>query len=493
MNVERLVAQRMARSNRELNSRPVVRIATSGVALGVALMILASAVVQGFQHEVKSLVVGFDSHVQIAASDPGARGVVASAGLLDTLRNVEGVAHVAMRHERAGIVETSEALQGVVIRGIDSTSMLSRIEGGLLRGQLPDFGSGAGIAVGAPLAAKLSLDTSSRLTLYVVVGPDDIRPRPLRVSGVYETGLLEFDTRHVWVPASLLQDAAARGAEGQVVLEAAGTDGLRAVGQAFGRDERGALWTGRWEGLPADRASRGRRTIALQDLSTDVTPLWIVGQGALADTVHVSWDAVEGWQADVSQGSHRKVIDGYDVWAESLDGMAELQERIFPHIPYDWQATRVDQQHPEMFSWLGMLDLNVDVIVGLMVLISIINMTSALLIIILERRSQIGLLKALGMNDGVVIRAFLWHAARILGTGFVWGNVAGLALVWIQATWHVVPLNPEAYYVDAVPILVDAPKLVGLEIVAFGLCVVAMVLPALWSTRIRPALTMRMT
>ena len=85
MNVERLVARRMARSNRELNSRPVVRIATSGVALGVALMILASAVVQGFQHEVKNLVVGFDSHVQIAASDPGARGVVASAGLLDTL------------------------------------------------------------------------------------------------------------------------------------------------------------------------------------------------------------------------------------------------------------------------------------------------------------------------------------------------------------------------------------------------------------------------
>ena len=63
-------------------------------------------------------------------------------------------------------------------------------------------------------------------------------------------------------------------------------------------------------------------------------------------------------------------------------GLSELQSRLFAAIPYDWQAARVDQQHPEMFSWLGMLDLNVDVIVGLMVLISIINMTSALLIII---------------------------------------------------------------------------------------------------------------
>ena len=113
--MERLIAERMARSNRELNSRPVVRIATSGVTMGVALMILASAVVQGFQHEVKNLVVGFDSHVQISPSDPGAHGLIWNPRMLDSLRDVKDVAHVALRHERAGMVETSEALQGVVI------------------------------------------------------------------------------------------------------------------------------------------------------------------------------------------------------------------------------------------------------------------------------------------------------------------------------------------------------------------------------------------
>jgi len=186
-------------------------------------------------------------------------------------------------------------------------------------------------------------------------------------------------------------------------------------------------------------------------------------------------------------------VDGFDVWASSLNQMGELQERLFQAIPYDWQATRVDQQHPEMFSWLGMLDLNVEVIVGLMVLISIVNMTSALLIIILERRSQIGLLKALGMTDSGVVRTFLWHAARILGTGFAWGNLVGLSLVLLQDTFHLVPLDPTAYYVDSVPILVDVQKLLTMEATAFGLCVAAMVAPALWSTRIRPALTMRMT
>ena len=491
MNVERLVAQRMARSNRELNSRPVVRIATSGVSLGVALMILASAVVQGFQHEVKNLVVGFDSHVQIAPSDPGALGLTWTQGMLDTLRRVEDVAHVALRHERAGMVETPQALQGVVIRGLDSTSQVIRIASGLLRGRLPTEGTTKEVLIGAPLAQKLELDTASRLTLYVVVGPDDIRPRPMRVCGIYETGLLEFDQRHVWIPARVLQDAARRGAEGQIVLEETPT-GLRAVGQAFGRDDRGAKWTGRWVNLPDEMSSQGRRALSLAGMPTDAKPTWLVGAGALTDTVRLQWMEGTGWKAQQSEGTHHRVVDGYDVWARSLDNMGGLQERLFQHIPYHWQAARVDQQHPEMFSWLGMLDLNVDVIVGLMVLISIINMTSALLIIILERRSQVGLLKALGMSDGAVVQTFLWHAARILGQGFAWGNVAGLTLVWVQSTWKVVPLDPAAYYVDAVPILVDAAGLATMEVVAFGLCVVAMVLPALWSTRIRPALTLRM-
>ena len=481
----------MSRSNRELNSRPVVRIATSGVTLGVALMILASAVVQGFQREVKSLVVGFDSHVQVASSDPGARGLTWSAGMLDTLRQVQDVAHVALRHERTGMVETTQALQGVVIRGLDSTSQVTRIASGLLHGRLPAEGSAKEVLIGAPLAQKLELDTTSRLTLYVVVGPDDIRPRPMQVCGIYETGLLEFDQRHVWIPARVLQDAARRGAEGQITLEPT-PSGVRAVGQAFGRDERGGAWTGRWDQLPEGFAGQGRRTLSLQHMPLDAEPLWLVGVGALTDTVRLS-HGQDGWVADISEGTHHKVVDGYDVWAQTLDDMPLLQERLFQHIPYHWQAARVDQQHPEMFSWLGMLDLNVDVIVGLMVLISIINMTSALLIIILERRSQVGLLKALGMSDGAVVKAFLWHAARILGQGFAWGNLVGLGLVWVQATWKVVPLDPAAYYVNAVPILVDAPGLATMEVVAFGLCVIAMVLPALWSTRIRPALTLRMT
>ena len=87
----------------------------------------------------------------------------------------------------------------------------------------------------------------------------------------------------------------------------------------------------------------------------------------------------------------------------------------------------------------------------------------------------------------------MWHATRILGQGFAVGNALALTLVAIQSTWQCVPLDPEAYYVDAVPVLLDAPRIVGMELVAFGLCVVAMLLPALWSARIRPSRTLRMS
>ena len=481
----------MAQSNRALNARPVVRIAIAGVTLGVALMILASAVVRGFQHEVKNLVVGFDSHVQISSSDPGARGILWTAGMLDTLRFVPGVEHVALRHERAGILETPDALKGVVIRGLDSTSRANRIQNGLLRGRMPSLSSSTDIIIGEPLARTLNLDTGDRVTAYIVVGPDNIRPRPMRIVGIYETGLLEFDQRHVWVAAGLLQDAAARGAEGQVVLEAT-PRGMRAVGQAFGKTEQGSKWTGRWDNLPGGVSSSGRRSLSMASQPLTARPMWIVGEGALADTVIVQWSDSSGWHARISNGTHRKVADGYDLWAGGLEGLPELQSRLFEAIPYNWQAARVDQQHPEMFSWLGMLDLNVDVIVGLMVLISIINMTSALLIIILERRQQVGLLKAMGMNDVAIVQTFMWHASRILGQGFLWGNVAGLGMTWVQAQWHVVPLNPEAYYLDAVPILVDFPAILSMELLAFVLCVFAMILPSLWTTRIQPAITLRM-
>ena len=118
-------------------------------------------------------------------------------------------------------------------------------------------------------------------------------------------------------------------------------------------------------------------------------------------------------------------------------------------------------------------------------------MVSALLIVILERRSQVGLLKALGMRDSTVIQLFVHYAARIIGGGFIVGNIIGFSICFIQVKTGVITLDPAAYYVSEVPILIDLSRIALIEGVAFVACIIAMLLPAWYSTRIQPSTALR--
>ena len=90
-----------------------------------------------------------------------------------------------------------------------------------------------------------------------------------------------------------------------------------------------------------------------------------------------------------------------------------------------------------------------------------------------------------------VLRVFVWHAVRILGRGFFWGNVLGFGLAALQEATGVVRLDPEAYYVDRVPILIDGVRIAVTEVVAFAVCAVAMFLPAWAAARLSPVTAMR--
>jgi lipoprotein-releasing system permease protein len=103
----------------------------------------------------------------------------------------------------------------------------------------------------------------------------------------------------------------------------------------------------------------------------------------------------------------------------------------------------------------------------------------------------VGLLKALGMNDATVIKLFVRYAARIIGGGFFAGNILGLGICLFQTKTGLLTLDPAAYYVTEVPILLDFTRLASIEIVAFAACIIAMLLPAWYSTRIQPSTALR--
>lgn len=472
MRVSQRIANRMAQGKGESWARPVVRIATAGVALGIALIIISLAIVDGFQSDIKKLVIGFSSHIQVVPSGLSHDGALIDNELLDQISQIDGVRHVSTLHSSSGLVETSNALKGVSIKGIDSTSANTLITESLIEGELPT--KSTHILISAPLANKLEMGIGDKLHLYLVIKNDNIKPRPVRICGIYETGLLEYDEKFVFTTSKLLQDVGNRGVQSVIYLD---ENSVR--GATFGSDEWGETPLGVWHPHAPNLST-----------DTSTTFLWIAGSDQVSDTAYLQFSN-SAWSATSGKGSGHLYCDGYEVFIDDLDDLALVEESILYTLPFDkptrLRTTNVKRISPEIFNWLSMLDINVILIIGLMILISIINMVSALLIVILEKRAEVGILKALGLRDGSVISLFVWYSSRVIGRGFLIGNFIGLGFCFLQAKTGIITLDPAAYYISEVPILLNPAKILSIEALAFVSCVVAMILPAFYSTRIQPS------
>jgi len=138
-----------------------------------------------------------------------------------------------------------------------------------------------------------------------------------------------------------------------------------------------------------------------------------------------------------------------------------------------------------------LLDINVWIIIGLMVLLAGFTVTSGLLIIILERTQMIGILKALGSRDATIRKTFLWFSTFIIGRGLLWGNVIGIGLVILQKTTGIVTLDPQTYYVSEAPMEFNLPIIILLNIATLAICVFVLIAPSYLVAKIRPARSMR--
>ena len=112
----------------------------------------------------------------------------------------------------------------------------------------------------------------------------------------------------------------------------------------------------------------------------------------------------------------------------------------------------ITRQYPQIFDWLSILDMNVWVILFLMVMVAGFNMISALLVLILERSTMIGVLKALGSPNQSIRKVFLYLSVFLTSRGMLWGNVIGIAIILMQKLFQIIKLNPATYYVDVVPV-----------------------------------------
>lgn len=180
---------------------------------------------------------------------------------------------------------------------------------------------------------------------------------------------------------------------------------------------------------------------------------------------------------------------------ESFRGKA-AQEEIAARI--GWQLSGENlyvstsaHTYPQLFDWLGLLDFNVWVILLLMTLVAGFNMVSGLLIMLLRNIPAIGTLKTLGMTDGAIGKVFVRSGAVAAFKGMLWGNALALLFCLIQGTTHLIPLDPENYFVSFVPVHVSVPAIILADAAAYAGIILLLWLPARLIARVDPSKTVK--
>jgi lipoprotein-releasing system permease protein len=195
-----------------------------------------------------------------------------------------------------------------------------------------------------------------------------------------------------------------------------------------------------------------------------------------------SYDQVSGFELATDDFRH------LDRFSEAIyDRLLDMEDRIDGQL----MVVNLRQESPMIFDWLETHDLNAAIIVVVMLLVAVFNMITTLLIILLEKTQLIGILKALGMENGPIRRIFVYRSLRIVARGMLWGNVAGLALCFFQQATGIVKLNADGYFISRVPIHIDWAVVGLLNLGVFVVIMLMQVLPTLIVSRISPEKTIR--
>lgn len=184
-------------------------------------------------------------------------------------------------------------------------------------------------------------------------------------------------------------------------------------------------------------------------------------------------------------------VAGFEIKVDDLNNVDLIQKEVYEKVDYQTNVQSVKEIYPQIFNWLALQNLNVIVIIVLICLIAGTTMISTLLILILENRRPIGLLKALGTNDQTITSTFLNLSSKILIRGLLIGNIIGLGLAYFQFKTGFIELDETSYYIKSVPINFS---LIGIALINLGtylICMLMLLIPGKIISKINPIESLR--
>ncbi len=442
----------------------------------------------------------------------------------DIVKQTEGgIRHIQYYIHKEGIIKTNDQIEGIVLRGVGDDYDWEFLQQYIKQGTVLDNQSAEpqkGILISETTAQRLELKLNDQFLIYFVKDGNSLG-RKFKVIGIYKTGLEEYDRRFAMVDVRTLQQLnnwrPYRNYGEQLDLPGEGLS-LRGLTTVTAKDQaawnyvQGAMLKG--EALDFDNPSpdaivvpdvyaRFNRlsvgdSVRIPYLDSDQEPynfnyvvkgIYKGPEDILADQIgFVHWESINKINEVLPAQ-----ISGFELFVDHIEDLDPLGDYVnyVALREVDQYASTIKELETNIFDWLSLTDMNERVILLLMILVSIINMTTSLMILILERTNMIGILKALGASNWSIRKIFLYNSAYIIGYGLFWGNVIGLTLCWLQAQFGIIKLPEDLYYVAVAPVEINWLTLFFLNIGTLVITLLVLLIPSWLVSKIDPVKAIR--
>lgn len=408
VNLEYFIAKRVQSSARYKNSvsAPIIKIAIAAIAIGIVVMLIAIATGVGLQKKIKEKVSAFNGHVSIALFDRNSsvttvRPISINQDFYPDFKAVPQVVHIQAVATKGAMIRTATDFEGIIFKGVGIDYQWDYFKEFLIEGRLPKIlkdETSKEILLSDDIARRLQLKVGDKARTYFINNDERPIARSFMISGIYDSGLEEYDTKFV-----------------------------------------------------------------------------------LGDLRHIQ--KINDWTPDQ--------IGKFEVFIDDFDNIDTVGQEIYRNSGQLLNSMTIKEQYPTIFTWLALLDSNIYGIIGIILIVGIINMITALLVLILDRTRMIGILKSLGATNWTIRKIFLYNAMSLILQGLIIGNVIGLGLLAIQYYLSPFTLDPATYYVTKAPVYISLWQVLALNLGTFILCLLVLIVPSYVISKISPVKAMR--
>jgi len=522
-------------------SKPIIKVAIVSITISMLVMLISISVVRGFQREIKSKVVNFSSHLQVTAGGTNysleTSPLRISSAYLSEVKKLTGVSHIQTFATKAGILQSNadtveyesetkinRDIEGVIFKGVNKDFSWDFLNSKLVVGKT--FTTTAAeandsILISQYLKNRLKLRVNDRVRGYFFNGKKPIT-KSFVISGVYETGLEEFDNQFVFTDIKHIQKINNWGISTSLFLQTTPANNkIKITANAIGGNEYYlhqfqnnepthqnyiefcakndtiirvitndyALNTVTLQSEPVSIADTAWLKIEVS--STDNESVTASGEfdyESINDSTRI-YTGTNGTITTVlttSGGSHSDFIGGYEIYIHNFDEIEAMTREInFITDPFQ-KISKITDLQSEIFGWLLVLDTNALIIIVLMIMVAVINIAALLLVIIIEKIGFIGIMKSFGSQNLVVQRVFIKLGGYILLRGILIGNLLAFALIWLQSIFGFLTLPQDKYYLSEVPLGFEWKEFVIINVITISLSLVVLFLTSLFIANIKP-------